>query len=55
VEQLGAEPALADTRLADDGHELAGALLRGSLERPDQERLLQLPADERRRVRPGHV
>ena len=55
AEQLRAEPALAHPRLAHDRHQLAGALLRGALERPDQKRLLELPADERRRVRAGHV
>ena len=54
-EELGAEAALADSRLADDCHELAGALLRGALEGADQERLLELAADERGRVRAGDV
>ena len=49
-EKLGSEPALAHTRLADDRDQLDGALLRGSLECPDQERLLELATDERRLV-----
>ena len=55
LEELGAEPALAHARLADDRHQLAGALLRGALERPDQQRLLELATHERSGVRAGHV
>ena len=47
AEELRAESALAHPRLADDRHELAGALLGRALEHPDQERLLELAADER--------
>jgi hypothetical protein len=54
-EQFGAEPALPHARLADHRHELAGALLRRAFERADQQRLLELAPDERRRERPGHV
>ena len=54
-EELGGEAALAHPRLADDRHQLARALLGRALERPDQQRLLELAADERRRVRAGHV
>ena len=44
AEQLRAQPALAHPRLADHRHQLARPLLRRPLERPDQQRLLQLPA-----------
>ena len=54
-EQLGAEAALAHARLAHDRHQLAGALLGGALEGPDQKRLLELAADQRSRVRAGDV
>ena len=54
-EQLSDEPALADPRLADDRHQLHRTLLRGALERADQERLLELAADERRRVAGGEI
>ena len=49
-EQLGDEPALAHARLADDRDQLHRTLLRSPLESPDQKRLLELPADERRLV-----
>ena len=49
-EQLRDQPALAHTRLAHHRHQLHRALLRRPLERPDQQRLLQLAADQRRRV-----
>ena len=55
VEELGAEAALARARLADDRHQLAGALLRRPLEGADQERLLELTPDEWRRVGAGDV
>ena len=55
AEQLGGEAALAHARLAHNRHQLTGALLGGALERPDEERLLEFPADERSRVRAGHV
>ena len=54
-EQLRDQPALAHPRLADDRDQLHRALLRRPLERPDQKRLLQLPADQRRRVPAGDV
>jgi hypothetical protein len=50
AEELGYEPALAYARLADDRHQLHRPLLRRALECPDQKRLLELPADERRPV-----
>ena len=52
-EELGAETALAHARLANDRDQLAGALLGSALEGADQERPLQLPADQRSRVRAG--
>ena len=55
VEELGAEAALPHARLADDRHQLAGALLRRPLERADQERLLELTPDEWRGVGAGDV
>ena len=54
-EQLCHQPALAHPRLADDRDQLHRALLRRPLERPDQQRLLQLPTDQRRRVLPSDV
>jgi hypothetical protein len=47
AEELGYEPALAHTRLADDRHQLHRPLLRRALEDPDQQRLLELAAHER--------
>ena len=55
AEELPAEPALADAGLAHDRHQLAGTLLDGALEHPDQERLLELAADERGGVRARDV
>jgi hypothetical protein len=49
-EELAREPALANTRLADDRDELNGALLRRALESPDQKRLLELASDKGRLV-----
>ena len=54
-EQLSAEAALANPRLAHDCHQLARSLLGGTLERPDQQCPLQLAADQRRRARPDHL
>ena len=53
--QLGAHAALAHAGLADDRHQLAGPLLRAALERADQQRLLELAAHERGRVRARDV
>jgi hypothetical protein len=55
AEELRAEPALAHPRLAHDRDQLAGALLRRALEGADQQRPLELPADERCRTHAGHV
>ena len=55
AKELRAQAALAHPGLADDRHQLTGTLLQRTLERPDQKRLLQLPAHERRGVRTGHV
>ena len=55
MEELGAEPALAHSRLTHHGHQLTGTLLRSPFEGADQQRLLQLPAHERRRLRAGDV
>ena len=55
AEQLGAQAALADARLADHRHQLARALPHRAVEHPDQQCLLKLATDERRRVRTGHV
>jgi hypothetical protein len=46
-EELRDHAALAHTGLADDRHELDGALLHRLLEGADQKRLLELAADER--------
>ena len=46
--QLGDEAALADPRLADDGHELDRGLALGAEERLEQQRPLVLAPDERR-------
>ena len=54
-EELGDKPALAHPRLAHDRHQLAGALLRGALEDAEQQRLLELAADERGGVGAGDV
>ncbi len=54
-EQLRAEAALSHPRFAHDRHQLAGALLDGALERADEECLLELSADERRRERADDV
>jgi hypothetical protein len=55
AEELGAETALSNPRLAHDRHELAGALLRRAFEGADEERLLELTPHERGRVRAGHI
>ena len=47
--QLGAQPALADTWLADERHHLDGRIARAPVEEALQERLLDLASDERRR------
>ncbi len=54
-EQLGAEAGLADPRLSHHRHQLAGTLRRGPLECGDQQRPLELPAHQRRGIRPDHV
>jgi hypothetical protein len=45
LKELCAEAALPHPRFTHDRHELARALLGGALIGPEQERLLQLPAD----------
>jgi len=55
TQELGAHAAFPHARLADQRHQLARTLLRRPVERPDQERLLQIPSDERRPVRADDV
>ena len=55
TQELCTHAALPHTRLADQGHQLTRTLLIRSLERPDQERLLQNSADERRGVCANHI
>ena len=55
TQELRTHPALPHTRLADQGHQLTRTLLIRPLERADQERLLQIPADERRRMRANDI
>ena len=52
--QLSDEPALADARHADDGHELRRPLLARAVERVEELVELAAPADERGR-RPGEL
>ena len=55
TQELRTHAALPHARLADQGHQLTRTLLIRPLERPDQERLLQISADERRRVRANDI
>ena len=54
-QQLGAQPALADPGLADDRHELAGRLPRGTRERPAEDLPFELAPDHRRACGASHV
>src|SRR5262249_14116200 len=55
AEELRAEAALADARLAHDRHEPAAGFRDRALERIDEERLLNRSPDERRQVHAGHL
>jgi hypothetical protein len=49
-EQLHAKPALPNSRLTHHGDQLARLLLHGPLERRDQQRALEVPTNQRRRM-----
>ena len=55
TQELRTHAALPHTGLADQGRQLTRTLLVRALERTDQERLLQISADQRRRVRANDV